>query len=74
MVSVIKPLVYNNCISVETASEYSGYSQQYLRRLLRVGKLAGLKLGQLWLIEMESFEFYLKLALNSEDQRFSPKR
>jgi len=73
MVSVLKPFVYDNCISVKTASEYSGYSQQYLRCMLRLGKLAGFKIGQVWLVDLKSLEFYLNHALNSEDQRFSPK-
>ncbi len=65
--------VLNNYVSVKAASEYSGYSQQYLRRLLRLGKLAGSKLGQLWLIETEAFEVFLALAVSVEDQRFGPK-
>ena len=40
------PLVVTNHLSVQVAAEISGYSLQYLRRLLRNGKLAGLKLGQ----------------------------
>jgi len=43
-------IVFNNCISVKGAAECTGYSEQYMRRLLRAGKLAGLKLGQIWLI------------------------
>ena len=35
----------NNHISVHSAAEYSGYSLQYLRRVLRTGKLKGLKIG-----------------------------
>ena len=31
----IPPTVVNNHISVEAAAEFSGYSLQYLRRLLR---------------------------------------
>ena len=73
MTPASNPFVYNNCISVKIASEYSGYSQQYLRRMLRMGKLTGLKLGQVWLIELESFNKYIKCALNSNDQRFRPK-
>ena len=72
MPSVSKPFVVNNFISVKAAGEFSGYSPQYLRRLLRLGKLVGMKLGQLWLIEMESFEAYLALAKNSKDHRFGP--
>jgi excisionase family DNA binding protein len=68
----IPPFVLNNLISVKDASEYSGYSQQYLRRMLRLGKLVGLKLGQVWLIQMESFEKYLVKSQNSKDLRFGP--
>ena len=68
-----KPVILENSISVKAAAEYSGYSQQYLRRLLRLGKLVGIKLGQLWLIELDSFEEYLDEAGNSKDQRVDPK-
>jgi len=54
-----KPFVLENCLSVKAAAEYSGYNQQYLRRLLRLEKLAGVKLGQVWLIKMVSLESYL---------------
>ena len=67
------PDVLNNLLSVKAESLCSGYSQQYLRRLLRLEKLADIKLGQLWLIEMESFENYLVEAGDSEDHRFGPK-
>ena len=73
MLSLLKPFVLDSCISVKEAAEYSGYSSQYLRRLLRLGKLAGLKLGHLWLIEMDSFEAYLANAKCSNDHRFGPK-
>ncbi len=76
MVSLLqssKPVILDNILSVKTAAEYSGYSPQYLRRLLRIGKLPGLKLGQMWLIEMKSFEKYISEARNSQDHRFGPK-
>jgi hypothetical protein len=73
MSSVLRPLVIENCLSVKNASEFSGYSQQYLRRLLRLGKLEGTKIGQVWLIGMKSFEWYLSEVGNSQDHRFGPK-
>ncbi len=76
MVSLLessKPLILDNIISVKAAAEYSGYSSQYLRRLLRLGKLAGLKLGQVWLIDVDSFELYLSEVGKSQDHRFGPK-
>jgi hypothetical protein len=72
MTSVSKPFVYNNCISVKAASENSGYSQQYLRRMLRLGKLAGLKFAQVWLVDLKSLELffhYPKLEFMCNNQR-----
>lgn len=67
------PIVLNNLISVKEAAECSGYSLQYVRRLLRTGKLTGLKIGQLWLIDNTAFEVYLKNDCKTSDQRFGPK-
>jgi hypothetical protein len=47
-----------NHISVQAATKISGYNTQYLRRLLRAGKLEGGKVGQIWLIEMASLQAY----------------
>lgn len=69
----LKLRILEKCISVKDAAKYSGYSQQYLRRLLRNKKLIGLKVGQLWLIEVESLERLLIIVINSKDQRFEPQ-
>jgi excisionase family DNA binding protein len=73
MESVSIPLVVNNHITVQAAAEWSGYSLQYLRRLLRNGKLEGFKIGQVWLIEKTTFEAYLKKAIQASDLRFGPQ-
>lgn len=65
-----KSRILENCISVKDAAEYSGYNEQYLRRLLRSKKLIGLKVGQLWLIEVESLEGYMDKIYHSRDNRF----
>ena len=62
-----------NHISVVAATEMSGYNAQYLRRLLRVGKLKGVKVGQVWLIDLVSLQNYFSCALSSNDMRFGPK-
>jgi len=67
------PYVFNNCISVQAAAEFSGYSLQYIRRMLRKSKLAGLKIGQVWLIDKSAFEDYLEDATHATDQRFGPQ-
>ena len=67
------PFVLNNHISVYAAAEFSGYSLQYLRRLLRYGKLEGLKIGQVWLIEKDAFLAYFENAIKEYDRRFGPQ-
>jgi excisionase family DNA binding protein len=74
MSSQISPVVLNNVISVKDAAECSGYSLQYIRRLLRCGRLAGLKIGQVWLIEKAAFEAYLAKAIQAKDRRFGPRQ
>ena len=69
----INPIVFNNCISVKAAAFHSGYNVQYLRRLLRDGRLNGMKLGQTWLIDKRTLEAYLENANHTQDKRFGPK-
>ena len=69
----IPPQVLNNHISVQGAASYSGYSLQYLRRLLRNGKVEGTKIGQLWLVNKGAFDVYIAQAQDATDQRFGPK-
>ena len=67
------PVVYINLISVKTAAKYSGYSLQYIRRLLRAERLPAMKAGQLWLIDKFAFDAYLESAIKVKDGRFGPK-
>ena len=60
-------------ITIQTATEATGYNLQYLRRLLRAGKITGIKIGQVWLIEFTSLEAYLQLKTNALDKRCGPK-
>ena len=60
-------------ISVQAAADVTGYNIQYLRRLLRSGTLEGIKIGQIWLIEMESLESYLNRLENTSDRRCGPR-
>ena len=65
--------VIANHISIQAAGEISGYNIQYLRRLLRAGKLNGVKVGQVWLIDLASLQTYFSCAISSNDLRFGPK-
>ena len=67
------PNVFNNCISVKAAALHSGYNIQYLRRMLCSGVLEGIKVGQMWLIEMDVLEAYLKRVENVSDRRCGPR-
>lgn len=71
-VDSIPLVVLINLLSVKAAATYSGYSLQYIRRLLRRGKLKGVKIGQVWLIVKEVFDVYLKAASQALDRRFGP--
>ena len=66
----ISPDVTQEYVTVKTASKYSGYNEQYLRRLLREGTFKTRKIGQLWLIDKSDFRKYLKDASISSDKRF----
>ncbi len=59
-------------LSVRAAADTFGHNEQYLRRLLRAGRLEGTKIGQVWLIKLASLEAHLSKALLSRDQRYGP--
>jgi excisionase family DNA binding protein len=68
-----KGILINRYVTVQAAAEVTGYNIQYLRRLLRSGTLGGIKIGQLWLIEMESLETYLQHVESTFDRRCGPR-
>jgi hypothetical protein len=49
------------------------YNPQYLRRLLRLGKLDGIQIGQVWLIKLNSLENYLLQIEVQGDHRYGPR-
>jgi len=60
-------------LSVKAAAEFFGYNEQYLRRLLRAGRLEGIKIGQNWLISLASLEDHLQKGWERQDRRFGPQ-
>jgi hypothetical protein len=60
-------------IAVQIASKQSGYSDQYLRKLLRNETIQGIKIGQLWLIMYKSLLGYIEVASTTEDLRYGPR-
>ena len=69
----LTPEFTENYITVKSASEFSGYNQQYLRRLLRNGVFRTRKIGQIWLIDQRDFQDYFKEANQTKDKRFGPQ-
>jgi excisionase family DNA binding protein len=67
-------ILIDKFITVQAAAEVSGYNAQYLRRLLRAGKLDGIRIGQVWLIKLESLAAQLEWAGQIEDRRCGPRK
>ena len=67
-------VVLEKHISVKAAAECSDYSIQYLRRLLRGDGIKGVKIGQVWLIKIASFESYLRRGQMLCDRRYGPRK
>jgi excisionase family DNA binding protein len=60
-------------ITTDEAAELSGYSTQYVRRLIRNKKLlAENKGGQYW-VSKQALLDYLESATEAEDKRHGPK-
>lgn len=55
-------------ITVTDAANQSQLTPSYIRRLLRTGQLAGVKVGEIWLTSEEALRAYL-----STDRRPGPK-
>ena len=67
------PQILENLVSVRGASEWSGYSVGYIRRLLRNGDLIGSKIGQVWLVSFASLVGYLSKHTGVDDCRYGPR-
>ena len=64
------------CITIEQAAKLSGYNEQYIRRLMRGGKLRGIKISRIWLVGIELLTEYLSTVQSTQidDARFGPRR
>jgi hypothetical protein len=60
-------------LTISAAVIITGYNSQYLRRLLRNGRLAGVRVGQIWLIKLHSLAGYLTSFNAANDRRFGAK-
>ena len=53
------PLLNEHLITTKDAGELSGYTADYLSRLIRSGKISGKKIGHSWLVDKESLTRFL---------------
>ena len=60
--------------TTKEASEKTGYNEEYIRRLIRQGKLESEKIGPFYFIRAESLEKYLTEIEESNDARSGPRK
>jgi excisionase family DNA binding protein len=60
-------------ITVQDAAKLSGYHAEYVRILIREGKLEAHKFGPVWAIRKTSMLRYLQIAEKSPDARQGPR-
>lgn len=58
-------------ITITEAAQMSGYNPDYLRRVLRQGKVSAEKKGTMWWIDKSSLEAYLQQAASLGTQKHS---
>ena len=63
------PLLKENLITTRDAGELSGYTSDYLSRLIRSGKIVGKKIGHNWVIDRESLAHFLYAQKNHKIDR-----
>jgi len=59
--------------SIKEASEKTGYNEEYLRRLIRQGKIEAVKVGPAYLIRVESLKRYIEQTQTPDDARTGPR-
>lgn len=60
-------------LTVQEAAKLTGYHAEYLRTLIREGKIIARKFGPVWAINKSALLKYLKIAEKSADRRHGPK-
>ncbi|MGH2537507.1 MAG: helix-turn-helix domain-containing protein [Candidatus Promineifilaceae bacterium] len=66
-------MIGSDWLTTAEAAALSGYSIEYLRRLLRRGELPGRRFGPVWAISREALDAYLQESKQSSDGRRGPK-
>ena len=62
-----------NWITIQEACQMTGYNAEYLRRLIRNGKVKAQKVSIVWVVDQVSLQEYISLNQNTTDRRRGPK-
>jgi len=62
-----------NWITIQEAEKISGYNSEYLRRLIRNGKIIARKISIVWVVEHRSLMAYLAKNQVPGDKRRGPR-
>ncbi len=62
-------------MTLRQAVRFSGYTDQYLRRIAKEGRIGAVKFGHFWMISQSSLQAYMERASdrNLTDKRFGPR-
>jgi hypothetical protein len=63
-------------MTLRQAIRFSGYNDQYLRRMAKEGRIHALKFGQFWMISRRSLQAFMDhaSAKGEQDNRYGPKK
>jgi excisionase family DNA binding protein len=61
-------------LTVKDAAALAGYNEEYVRRLIRQGKVKARKFGPVWQVGRVSLLDFLRDAHKSDDVRRGPRR
>jgi excisionase family DNA binding protein len=64
---------YSEWITIQEAADLSGYHPEYLRLLIREGKLDARKFGSVWAVNKKMLLSYRTIADKSVDGRHGPR-
>lgn len=64
----IPGMVNDNYVTVQAASDLTGYYIQHIHRLCYAGKLKAIHIGRSWLNGVDSLEWYLNVIVSKKGQ------
>jgi excisionase family DNA binding protein len=60
-------------LTTAEAAELSGYHAEYIRQIIKAGKVQARKFGPVWQVSKQSLLDYLQAAREKGDKRWGPK-